>query len=83
MCMCACPDYAALVCTDGESVDVPMGDAEVVNDCISGQGDGHVRLPILVAASDNTVLELLLPQKCFLLCLGRCLSRPMPILLGR
>jgi hypothetical protein len=42
-------DYAALVWSDGESVDVSVGDREVVNDCICRERDGHVRLPSRVA----------------------------------
>ena len=30
------------------------------------------------SALDNTVIELLLPQKCSLLCRERCLLRPKP-----
>jgi len=33
--------------------------------------------------SNNTVLEWLLPQKCFLLCLARCLSALQPDPSGR
>ena len=41
--------YAALVWGDWESVDVPVGDAEVVNDSICWERDGHVRLPTRIA----------------------------------
>ena len=39
---------------DGKSVDVPVGDAEVVNDCICWERDGHVRFPILVARINDS-----------------------------
>ncbi len=41
--------YAALVWGDGESVDVSVGHAEIINDCICGEREDHPRLPILVA----------------------------------
>ena len=48
-------EYAALIPGDRESVDldVPVGDAEVVSDCICWERDGHVRLPVLVASIND------------------------------
>ncbi len=42
-----------LVWGDWESVDVPIRDAEVVNDCICWWRDGHPALEILVASIND------------------------------
>ena len=43
-------DDATLAWSYWESVDVPVGDTEVVNDSICRERDGHERLPTLVAS---------------------------------
>lgn len=76
-------DDATLVWSDGESIDVPVGDAGVVNDCICLAMYPSLELMLLVYASDGTVLKSLLPQKCFPPCLVECRADPQLCLLSR